>query len=230
MTTTPSGRPLRLFVAGQGVNALGTMVSSVALPLVALDRLHASTFVVGALEALQWLPAVLVGLPAGALLDRHQSRAPAVMMAANLGQAAAVASVPAAAAAGVLGVPVLLGAAVVAGLFTVWFQAGYSPYLRALVEGDDYLRANARTGGVRSAAMLGGPTLAGALVEAVGSATTILTDAASFLVSFVSLALLGKPRQLVASEAGGSLVAQVKQGLTVCPSARAPHGRRRVSR
>ena len=37
MTTTPSGRPLRLFVAGQGVNALGTMVSSVALPLVALS-------------------------------------------------------------------------------------------------------------------------------------------------------------------------------------------------
>jgi predicted MFS family arabinose efflux permease len=136
------------------------------------------------------------------------------MMAANLGQAAAVASVPAAAAAGVLNVPVLLGAAGVAGLFTVWFQAGYNPYLRALVAGDDYLRANARTGGARSAATLAGPSLAGALVEAVGSATTIFTDVASFLVSFVSLALLAKGRQLVASEAGGSLLAQVKEGLT----------------
>ena len=90
MTTPPSRRPLRLFAAGQGVNALGSMVSSVALPLVAVDRLHASTFVVGALEAIGWLPAVLIGLPAGALLDRHQPRARAVMMAANLGQAAAV--------------------------------------------------------------------------------------------------------------------------------------------
>jgi hypothetical protein len=103
--------------------------------------------------------------------------------------------------------------AVLAGLFGVWSQAGYSPYLRALVEGDHYLRANARAGGARSAAMLAGPSLAGALVEAAGPTTTVLSDAASFLVSFVSLALLGKARQRVETEAGRRLIAEVKEGL-----------------
>jgi hypothetical protein len=70
-----SRRPLRTFVAGQGVNALSSMVSTLALPLVAVDRLHATTLAVGALEAVEWLPAVLIGLPVGALVDRHQARA-----------------------------------------------------------------------------------------------------------------------------------------------------------
>ena len=208
-----SRRPRRTFVAGQGVNALGSMVSTLALPLVAVDRLHATTLVVGALEAVEWLPAVLIGLPVGALLDRYQPRVRAVMMAANLGQAAAVASVPAAAAIGVLSVGVLLAAAATAGLFTVWFQAGYSPYLRAIIDGDDYLAATSQTRGVQSVATLTGPTLAGVLVEAVGAAATILADAASFLISFISLALLPAPPPAPSDQPAASFTAQIRQGL-----------------
>lgn len=202
----------RVFVGGQGVNALGSMVSSMALPLVAIDRLHASTFVVGALEAVEWLPAVLIGLFAGALLDRHRAHTRHVMMAANLGQAASVAAIPAAAAAGILSVPVLLAAAANAGLFTVWFQAGYSPYVRALVESDDYLAVNGQTRGMTSLATVTGPTLAGALVETVGSAATILADAASFLVSFVSLAVL-PDRTAPSSEPREPLAREIKRGV-----------------
>ena len=208
-----SRRPLRLFVAGQGVNALGSMVSTVALPLVAVDRLHAATVVVGALEAVEWVPAVLIGLPVGALLDRHHGHARAVMMVANLGQAAAVAAVPAAAAAGVLTVPLLLAAAATVGLFTVWFQAGYSPYLRGLVDGDDYLAVTSTTRGAQDVARLAGPTLAGVLVEAVGAAATVVSDAASFLVSFASLAAAPAARPAPTAAPAESLAAQMRAGL-----------------
>jgi predicted MFS family arabinose efflux permease len=180
---------LRLFVAGQGVNGLGSMISSVALPLVAVDRLHASTFVVGLLEAVEWIPAVMIGVPAGALLDRSQARSRSIMMAANVGQAAATAVVPATAAAGLLDLPVLLAAAVTTGFFTVFFQAGYAPYLRSLVPADGYASATAQLQAAQSAARLTGPAVAGALAEAVGAAATVLADAGSFLISFLSLAL-----------------------------------------
>jgi MFS family permease len=204
---------LRTFVAGQGVNAVGSMVSSLALPLVAVYRLHATTLVVGTLEAVEWLPAVLIGLPVGALLDRHQPRARTVMMAANLGQAGAVAAVPAAAALGLLSVSVLVAAAATAGMFTVWFQAGYNPYLRTLADRDDYLTATSRTRGAHSVATLTGPALAGALVETVGAATTVLADAASFLLCFVSLAVLPAAHPTPTSEPAAPLTTQIREGL-----------------
>ena len=192
-----SGGPrhrLRLFVAGQGVNGLGSMISSIALPLLAVDRLHASTFVVGLLEAVEWIPAVVIGLPVGALLDNFQSGSRRIMMAANLGQAAATAVVPATAAAGLLDLPILLAAAMTTGLFTVFFQAGYSPYVRSLVPPDEYAPATARLQAAQSAARLTGPAVAGALVQAVGAAATVLADAGSFVISFISLALSAPTR------------------------------------
>jgi predicted MFS family arabinose efflux permease len=183
-------RSLRVFVAGQTVNGLGSMVSSVALPLLAVYRLDATTFEVGALEAVEWIPAVLLGLLAGALVDRHQQQCRAIMMAANLGQAAAVAAVPVTAATGGLSFGVLLGAAVTAGLFGVFFQAGYQPFLRTLVPEDAYVSATSALQAGRSTARISGPALGGALVGAIGATSTLITDAASFLVSFASLILV----------------------------------------
>ncbi len=95
----------------------------------------------------------------------------------------------------------------------MWFQAGYAPYLRAIIVGDDYLAATSQTRGAQSVAALTGPPLAGALVQAVGSATTVLADAASFLISFISLAVLPAARPAPRSEPPASLSAQIRQGL-----------------
>lgn len=191
--TLPAQGNVRWFIAGQGINGLGTMISSVARPLVAVDRLHASTFSVGLLEAVQWIPAVVIGLPVGAVMDRFQPRARTIMMTANLGQAAATAIVPATAAGGLLTLPTLLAAAGAAGFFTVFFQAGYMPYLRSLLSPSDYVPTTARIQATQSAARLSGPALAGVLVQALGAAITILGDAASFLISFISLAIAPAP-------------------------------------
>lgn len=63
-------RDFRLLWIGETTSALGTNITRLALPLVAVLTLHASAFQVGLLTALTWLPWLLVGLPAGAWVDR----------------------------------------------------------------------------------------------------------------------------------------------------------------
>lgn len=184
-----SSRSFRLLWTGQSVNQLGSFVSTLALPLLAVTRLHASTFYVGELEAVEWVPSVLIGLQAGALIDRTRHKR-AVMMAANIGQALALGSVPVTAVSGVLSLGTLLAAAFAAGLFGVFFQTSYSPYVRSIVPADQLVAANGWLQSSQSAAQISGPPLGGLLVEAVGAATAIVADAASFLVSLASLALI----------------------------------------
>ena len=67
-------RDFRLLWIGQSVSDVGTSVSAVVLPLVAVLYLHASAFEVGLLSALEWLPWLLIGLPAGVWVDRSRKR------------------------------------------------------------------------------------------------------------------------------------------------------------
>lgn len=183
-------RAFRLFWTGQSINGLGSFVSVVALPLLAVTRLHASTLDVGLLEAVQWVPAVLIGLPVGAMVDRsHRHRR--IMMYANLGQAASLGSVPITAATGTISVGTLLGAATAAGLFEVFFMTAYQPYVRDLVPKDQLGTANSRLQASQSVAQISGPSVGGVLVQLVGAAAAVVVDAASFLVSWLCLWAVG---------------------------------------
>jgi predicted MFS family arabinose efflux permease len=184
-----SFRSFRLLWTGQSINGVGSFVSTLALPLLAVTRLHASTFDVAALAAIEWVPAVLIGLPVGALTDRSRHKR-LIMMAANVGQAAAIGSVPVTAALRVLSLGTLLAAAFTSGLFEVCFQTAYTPYLRSIVPEDQLVAANGWMQSSQSAAQISGPPLGGLLVQAVGTATAIIADAVSFLLSLISLALI----------------------------------------
>ncbi len=213
MTPNPPGSrwPFRLLWSGQTVNGVGGVVSTIAVPLVAVQHLHASTFDVGVLEAVEWIPAVLLGLPIGAFVDRHHPRA--LMMAANIGQAAAMGAVPFTAAFGVLSLPVLLGAAVTAGFFGVFFQTAYSPYVRELVDPGDLVAANARIQAGRSAAMVSGPSIGGALVAAIGAADAVIADAASFIVSFLALWAIGPSTSKRSPSDRRPVLGQISEGV-----------------
>ena len=67
-------RDFRLLWAGESVSSVGSAVTVVALPLVAVTELHASAFAVSLLVAAAWLPWLLLGLPAGAWVDRLPRR------------------------------------------------------------------------------------------------------------------------------------------------------------
>src|SRR6476660_2238686 len=89
-------RDFRLLWAGQTVSRVGTEVSVLALPLIAIQILHATTFEVGSLTAFETLPFLLVGLPAGAWVDRLRRRR--VLLVADVGRLIELASIPLASA------------------------------------------------------------------------------------------------------------------------------------
>ena len=182
----------RLWI-GETTSALGSSVTGVALPLVALTTLHAGVLAVSLLNAAAWLPWLLVGLPAGAWVDRLPRRP--VMLACDAVSMVLFASVPAAAAFGLLTFPQLLVVALLAGTAKVFFSTAYRAYLPAVVADSRLVDANARLQGAESAAQVAGPGMGGALAQLLGPATGMLADAASFAVSLACLRRITAPER-----------------------------------
>jgi MFS family permease len=203
-------RDFRLLWTGETTSMLGSMVASTALPLVAVVTLGASTFGVGLLTAIAWLPWLVVGLPAGAWVDRLPKRP--VMQACNTVSMAVFGSVPLAAAFGVLTMPYLLGAALLGGIAKVFFTLAYRAYLSALVKPDELLEANAKLQGSESATQVAGPGLAGLLAQAFGPVSGVLADAVTFGVSVLCVRAI-RVREVVVPVARTPLRSQIAEGL-----------------
>ncbi|MCX4984003.1 MFS transporter [Streptomyces sp. NBC_00572] len=180
-------RDFRLLWAGETTSRFGSNITGVAMPLVAVVTLDASTFWVSALAAAAWLPWLLVGLPAGAWVDRLPRRP--LMVACNLGSLVLLLSVPAAAWLDVLTMTQLVVVSVLTGLANVFFSIAYRVYVPFVVPREHLTEANAKLQGSESAAQLAGLGGGGVLAGAFGAVNGLLADAATFLVS--TLCLLG---------------------------------------
>ncbi|HKC26664.1 MAG TPA: MFS transporter, partial [Jatrophihabitans sp.] len=184
-------RDFMLLWAGQTVSEVGTAISVVVLPLIAIVYLHAGPFAVGALSAAEWVPWLLIGLPAGVWVDRSRRRP--LMLGCDLLRAALLASIPLAAAMHALRMGQLFAVAFGVGLANVVFQVAYQAYPPVIVAKADLPEANAKLLGSGSAAQLVGPGVGGLLVQVVRAPYALIADAASYLVSFVSLLLIRAP-------------------------------------
>ena len=178
-------RDFRLLWFGETVSQVGTAMAVVAMPLVAVTVLHASTFTVTALVAMTWLPWLLIGLPAGAWVDRLPRRA--VMLVCDLVAVMLYASIPLTASIGVLAIGQLLAVGLLGAGAGVFFTTAYQAYLPCLVTGEQLVEGNAKMQGSAAAATLSGPGLAGLVAQALGVITALLLNAASFLVSAICL-------------------------------------------
>ncbi len=178
----------RLLWLGETTSAVGTSISKVALPLLAVVTLQASALQVSALTAAAWLPWLVIGLPAGAWVDRLPRRR--VMQVCNIGSLLLLLSVPIAAWSGTLTIGQLLLVALLTGVASVFFQTAYQVYLPAVVPAGDLTEANAALQGSESVAQVGGPGLAGLLAQLAGAVTGLVADAVSFLVSTVCLVFI----------------------------------------
>lgn len=174
----------RLWFA-RAVSDLGSAVGLVALPLVAVVTLNASTFQVSLLTALSAATAAALALPLGAFFEHRRKRP--VLIAADVARALSLASVPAAAVFGGLTYPHLAVAAMLNAGLTILFGSASQAHLKALVPHPALAEAN---GKLESTFWLGysaGPALGGALAGWLGPARTLLVDAASFLVSALAV-------------------------------------------
>ena len=179
------------FWTGESVSQLGAAVTQIALPLVALLTLEASAAEVGLLRAAEFLPYLLLTLPAGALVDRVRRRP--LMIGCDLWRAAVLFLVPLAAWLGGLSLPLLVAVTAAAGAATVLFDVAYLSLVPSLVRRDQVVAANAALETSRSAATVAGPGLAGVLTGLLRPAGVLLVDAASYVVSAVCLLLVRRP-------------------------------------
>jgi MFS family permease len=206
-------RDFWLFWCGQTVSELGTAFTLFALPLL-VYKLTGSAVDLGIATAAGFLPYLLFGLVIGAWVDRLHRRP--VMIAADVCRAAAIVTIPVLAGLGVLHVWWIYGVSFAVATLSIAFGAGTFAAVPGLVGKDDLVAANGRlTAGMHAAHVLG-PILAGALLGlGIPTASVLYADAASFLVSAASVALiatsLGGGRD--GSRARASIVSDVGEGL-----------------
>jgi MFS family permease len=187
------------------------MVSHLALPLLAATALGATPWQMGLLVAAERGAFLLVGLPAGVLLDRVRRRP--VMIAADLVRFVLIGSIPLAWALGTLTFAQLLVVALLAGVATVFFDVAYQSVLPAVVGRAGLVEGNAKLESTRAAAETGGPALGGGLAQLVGAAAAVLLDAVTYLVSAAFLLRMRTREAVPARDPARSLRADMAQGL-----------------
>jgi len=198
--------------AGQTTSAVGSAISVLAIPTIAIVALHASPIAVGTLEAVEFAAFPLLGLVAGVWIDRWPRRT--TMRVADLVRGVALASIPLAALVHALGFPQLVAVAACVGIASVFFQVAYQSLVPALVDEAELERANARLELTSSGAQVTGSALAGALIAAIGAPLTVVLDAASFGISALTLAVVRvRETHLEAGSPHASFATSLRQGI-----------------
>jgi MFS family permease len=212
-----SGRSLwwhRDFVrlwAGDSISQLGTMVTLIALPLLAIKVLDATPFEVGLLTTFETLAFLVVGLPAGAWVDRMRRRT--VLVVADVGRGLLLGSLPLAWYLDVLTLPQVYAVALLAGVLTVFFDVAYQSYLPHLVGRDHLVEGNAKLEASRAVSQLAGPSVGGALVQWLTAPYALLVDALSYLWSAAWIGAISAREPKPAAAPGRNLVAEIREGL-----------------
>src|SRR5256885_2787027 len=202
--------------AGESVSVFGSQISQLAIPLVAIKVLGASTFEVGALNAVELAPFLLVGLFAGVWVDRLRRRP--VLIVSDLGRAVALMSLPIAYWIDAITLGQLYVVALITGVLTVFFDVAYQSYLPSLIDRRLLPDGNGKLQVSESAAQVAGPGVAGALIGLLGAAVAVLFDAASFLVSALAVGLIrtrepAPPPRFADGETRPRMRTQIAEGL-----------------
>ncbi|MCX5126768.1 MFS transporter [Streptomyces sp. NBC_00347] len=186
------------FWLAANVSNIGSTMTVVALPLVALTVLHASVLQVTLLATAGSLPWLVLGLPAGVLVQRFPLRNLQVLL--DLVRTVAIGSIPVAWWLEQLTYGQLLAAAAVAGSATVLFDIGNSTFLPAVVDKKELSARNSWISGAEAVTQTGGPSVSGVLVQLMGPVGVLMIDAASYLVSAALLRTLPERRPEVGSQ------------------------------
>ncbi|MFI1580184.1 MFS transporter [Embleya sp. NPDC020630] len=203
----------RLLWFGETTGKFGASVTGVAMPLIAISTLDASTFEIGLLSAAAWLPWLLIGLPVGVWVDRMARRP--IMLAAAASSFALFLAVPAAHRAGLLGIGLLLSVTLATGVSAVFFQTAYTAYLPGILTPADQAEGNSKLHGSASAAQIAGVGAGGLIAQAAGAVNGMFVNAGTFLTSFVCLFRIRhrEPAQVVPTHAERSLLREIGEGL-----------------
>ena len=176
---------------GQTISEIGSRITIVVLPLIAVLILNARPGQMGMLAGIGGFASLIVGPAAGLFVDRLRRRP--ILIVTDVGRAALLGSIPLAFALGVLRMQQLYAVVAVAGILTVLFDVAYQSYVPSIVERDQILEGNSKLAFSSSIAEIAGPGLTGILVQLLTAPIAILLDALSFLASALTVWLVRKP-------------------------------------
>ena len=198
------------FWTGETISNFGSSITQFALPLL-IFKLTGSAVSLGIGFAMFGVPHLLFGLLIGAWSDRLDRKR--LMIVVDLLNAAVLASVPLAAAAGVLSVWWIYAAIFASATLGIFFEASQFAAIPSLVERDELVAANGRIQASFSTATVLGPLVAGALLAVIPIEDLLYVDAATFLVSALTLSLIARPFNTAREAARTSIRADVVEGL-----------------
>jgi MFS family permease len=167
--------------AGETISIFGSLIGQLALQFTAIIWLGAGPLEISVLGACQLVPAFIVGLAAGAWVDRLRRRP--IMIAADIGRGVVLATVPLAALFDVLTVWHLYAVALAASGLTMFFDVAYEAYLPTLVERNQLVEGNSKLAASASVAEVGAFGIAGWMVQLLSGPGAVLVDSLSFFAS-----------------------------------------------
>jgi MFS family permease len=181
---------LKLWTA-ETVSVFGSSITQLALPLIAATVLDVTPFEFGLLTTIEFLPFILLSLPAGVWIDRFRRRP--ILIAGDLGRAIAIASIPVAFYFDALTIWQLYVVGFVNGCFTVFFDVAWQSYLPSVVERDQLVDGNSKLQITQSAAQILGPGMAGILIGALKAPFAMVLDSISYVVSAIFVFFIRRP-------------------------------------
>ena len=173
------------FWGGQSLAQFGSQITELALPVLAVLVLGATEWEVGVLNAAGVAAFLVIGLPAGAWIDRMRKRH--VMIAADAVRIVALATIPVLWAISVLQVWHLVVIALVIGVATVFFDVSYQSVVPSLVRATEIPEANGKLEATHQLAGIAGPALGGWLVGVLTAPFAVLATAGTYIASLVAL-------------------------------------------
>src|ERR671910_2684880 len=197
--------------AAQSASLIGSEITALALPLMAVLLLDASPVQMGLLAAAGTAPFLLCSLPAGVWIDRRRRRP--VLIAADIARAGLLLSIPLTAWLGILRIEQLYAVTFVVGVLGVFFEVAHYAYVPSLVGRESVVEGNSKLQISYSAAEAGGPGVAGVLVQFLSAPGAIVVDAVSFLVSAVMLRRIETPEPPVDPRTSRGARLDVEAGL-----------------
>lgn len=219
-----ANRNFSLLFGGSSVSAFGDQFTLVALPWLVL-KLTGNPAALGFVLAVMAFPRAVFMLVGGAVVDRMSPRR--VLIAARAVNAICIVILAALVLAGLIQMWMIYVLALGIGLSTAFAYPAGSAILPQLVEPQQFRSANALFMGMRQLSMIVGPALAGfviamgarhalsarALPDAEGLGIAFAIDAASFVVSLVSLVLVRIHGDFHPADRHGSVFASIAAGV-----------------
>jgi predicted MFS family arabinose efflux permease len=173
-----------LLWTGQTVSQFGAYVSTIVVPLLAIETLHAGAAELGVIGLMSKLPALLY-VVAGVSVDRMRKRP--LLVGATFVRSVLLLLIPVEVALGFLTVGLLSVTLFVSAVLTVWFDTAYMSYLPGLIGREHLVEGNSRMESARATAQVTGPSIGGLLVQAVTAPVAVLLDGLSLLGSALTL-------------------------------------------